>query len=105
MKPLVSLLFAVLLVLTVATSALAFPGKVTAVDDTVVTIQTEGPLPPWVKEGAMVQVLGGLGKITAVDGDKVSFRVRKGTAEKVKSGEALEVKPNRADGGKGLQGC
>ena len=105
MKKLFTLLVAVLLVAGLSTTVFAFPGKVVEVDDAVVTIEVEGQIPPWVEKDAMAKTLGGLAKVTAVDGKNVGLRVKKSTAEKVKVGETIEIKPNAADPSKMLQGC
>lgn len=94
----------VLLTLALAAPAFCFEGKVSKIEETSITLEVAGDLPPWVEKGALANTSSGLGKVTNVEGKTVEMKVRSSTAETLKVGDVLDVKPKDANAKK-LQGC
>lgn len=97
-------IFAILSLALVA-PAFCFEGKISKIEDTSVTLEVAGPMPPWVEKGALANTSSGLAKVTNVEGKTVEMKVRSSTAAALKVGEVLDVKPKGANPAKMLQGC
>ena len=91
--------------LALVAPAFCFEGKVTKIAETAVTVEVAGELPPWVEKGALANTSSGLGKVINVAGETIEMKVRSSTAETLKVGDVLDIKPKDANPAKMLQGC
>lgn len=105
MKKVFAVLILVIVSLALAVPAFCFEGKVSKIAETSITLEVAGDLPPWVEKGALANTSSGLGKVTNVEGKTVEMKVRSSTAETLKVGDVLDIKPKDANPAKMLQGC
>jgi hypothetical protein len=105
MKRVFAVLILVIVSLVLAAPAFCFDGKISKIEETAVTVEVVGELPPWVKKDALASTSSGLAKVTKVDGKVIELKVRSSTAEALKVGEVLNIKPKDANPSQMLQGC
>lgn len=105
MKKVFTVLLLVIVSLVLAAPAFCFEGKISKIAETAVTVEVAGELPPWVKKDALASTSSGLAKVTNVEGKVIELKVRSSTAEALKVGEVLDIKPKDANPSQMLQGC
>lgn len=105
MKQLITKIAGMLVMVAFAATAFAagsFPGKVTTIDGTKVTVTSEQDIPKWVKKGGKVAVLGGSPKVVSVKGKEMVVRFGSEKAATIKVDSAVTVTESAGDE---LQGC
>lgn len=95
----------VIVSLLLAAPVFCFEGKVVKIEEASVMLEVAGPMPPWVKKGALASTSSGLAKVTNVEEKTIEMKVRSSTAAALKLGETLDVKPKDANPSQMLQGC
>lgn len=96
-----SLLLATVALAATVFAAGAFSGKVTKIEDNMVTVTMEGAVPAWAKKGASVSALGGSPKVMAVTGNEVTLRFNKAKAAKIKVNSSMTLTEAQEE----MQGC
>lgn len=104
-KKIFIVLFSVLLSLALVVPAFAFDGKISKIEESSVTVEATGAVPPWVEKGALANTSSGLAKVTEVTGKIIEMKVRSSTAATLKVGDVLNIKPKDANPAKMMQGC
>ena len=97
------LVFAIIAVLFLSSSAFAAPvkGTVTSIDGQKVKITLVGEKADWVKKNAPVKIKAGIGKIVEVTGTKeIVVTITTSKASELKVGDEVSI-----DKGKAMSGC